>query len=132
MAISKLDFARGQVVNPLDSIGDDLLKFGSSLHQQERDRLAAIRQDELLNMQRAEHQMKVDAVAQAAKEKEAANKYADVLNAAVSGNVVGMQDQKALGERIALLGSQAEAAGKAGDVATQNKLIAEQNKYIVS
>ena len=44
MAISKLDFARGQVVNPLDSIGDDLLKFGSSLHQQEKDRLEAIRQ----------------------------------------------------------------------------------------
>ena len=46
MAISKLDFdrGRGQVVNPLDSIGDDLLKFGSSLHQQEKDRLAALRQ----------------------------------------------------------------------------------------
>lgn len=71
MAISKLDFARGQVVNPLDSIGDDLLKYGASLHQQEKDRLAAIRQDELLNMQRADHQMKVDAVADA-KEKEKA------------------------------------------------------------
>ena len=62
MAIAKLDFARGQVVNPLDSIGDDLLKFGSSLHQQEKDRLAAERQNELLAMQKQEHQMKVDEV----------------------------------------------------------------------
>lgn len=62
MAIAKLDFARGQVVNPLDSIGDDLLKFGSSLHQQEKDRLAAEKQNELLAMQKQEHQMKLDEV----------------------------------------------------------------------
>ena len=62
MAISKLDFARGQVVNPLDSIGDDLLKFGSSLHQQEKDRLETIRQvnadkraQEQLDMQKQQY-----------------------------------------------------------------------------
>lgn len=64
MAISKLDFdrGRGQVVNPLDSIGDDLLKFGSSLHQQEKDRLAALRQadadrraQEQLDMQKQQY-----------------------------------------------------------------------------
>lgn len=62
MAISKLDFARGQVVNPLDSIGDDLLKFGSSLHQQEKDRLDTIRQvnadkraQEQLDMQKQQY-----------------------------------------------------------------------------
>lgn len=61
MAIAKLDFNRGQVVNPLSDFGDDLLKYGASLHQQEKDRLAAEKQNELLNMQKAEHQMKVDA-----------------------------------------------------------------------
>ena len=64
MAISKLDFdrGRGQVVNPLDSIGDDLLKFGSSLHQQEKDRLETIRQvnadkraQEQLDMQKQQY-----------------------------------------------------------------------------
>ena len=85
---------------------------------------------QMLGMQQAEHQMKVDAVAQAAKEKEAANKYADALGAATSGNVIGMPDQKALGERVALLGSQADAARLAGDTTTQNKLIAEQQSYI--
>ena len=64
MAISKLDFdrGRGQVVNPLDSIGDDLLKFGSSLHQREKDRLAALRQadadrraQEQLDMQKQQY-----------------------------------------------------------------------------
>ena len=98
MAISKLDFARGQVVNPLDSIGDDLLKFGSSLHQQDKDRLAAERQNEMLNMQKQEHQMKVDAVAQAAKEKQAANKYSGLLAGAVDGNVVSVGDQAKLAD----------------------------------
>lgn len=64
MAISKLDFdrGRGQVVNPLDSIGDDLLKFGSSLHQREKDRLETIRQvnadkraQEQLDMQKQQY-----------------------------------------------------------------------------
>lgn len=130
MAIAKLDFNRGQVANPLDSIGDDLLKYGASLHQQEKDKLAAERQNELLNMQKAEHQMKVDAVAQVAKEKQAANTYADVLGAATSGNVIGMPDQKLLGEKMASLGTAAETARLAGDTATQNKLIAEQQSYV--
>lgn len=132
MAISKLDFARGRVVNPLDSIGDDLLKFGSSLHQQDKDRLAAERQNELLAMQKQEHQMKVDAVAQAAKEKEAANKYADVLGAATSGNVVGLADQKLLGDKVGALGDQAAAAYAGGDKVLGDKLVAEQESYITS
>lgn len=68
MAISKLSFDRGQVLNPLDDIGDDLLKYGASLHQQEKDRLAAARQDEILGMQKAEYQMKVDAEKRALEE----------------------------------------------------------------
>ena len=132
MAISKLDFARGHVVNPLDSIGDDLLKFGSSLNQQEKDRLAAERQNELLAMQKQEQQMKVDAVAQAAKEKQAANTYADVLGAATSGNVVGLADQKLLGDKVSALGDQATAAYAGGDKVLGDKLVAEQESYINS
>ena len=132
MAISKLDFARGHVVNPLDSIGDDLLKFGSSLNQQEKDRLAAERQNELLAMQKQEHQMKADAVAQAAKEKQAANTYADVLGAATSGNVVGLADQKLLGDKVGALGNQAAAAYAGGDKVLGDKLVAEQESYINS
>lgn len=132
MAISKLDFARGQVVNPLDSIGDDLLKFGSSLHQQEKDRLAAERQNELLAMQKQEYQMKADAVAQAAKEKQAANAYADALGAATSGNVIGLADQKLLGDKVGALGNQAAAAYAGGDKVLGDKLVAEQESYINS
>ena len=132
MAISKLDFARGQVGNPLDSIGDDLLKFGSSLHQQDKDRLAAERQNELLTMQKQEHQMKVDAVTQAAKEKQAANTYADALGAATSGNVVGLADQKLLGDKVGALGNQAAAAYAGGDKVLGDKLVAEQESYVTS
>ena len=132
MAISKLDFTRGHVVNPLDSIGDDLLKFGSSLNQQEKDRLAAERQNELLAMQKQEYQMKADAVAQAAKEKQAANTYADVLGAATSGNVVGLADQKLLGDKVCALGNQAAAAYAGGDKVLGDKLVAEQESYVTS
>ena len=132
MAISKLDFARGRVVNPLDSIGDDLLKFGSSLHQQDKDRLAAERQNEMLNMQKQEHQMRIDAVAQAAKEKKAANAYADALGAATSGNVIGLADQKLLGDKVGALGDQAAAAYAGGDNVLGDKLVTEQESYINS
>lgn len=81
MAISKLDFARGHVVNPLDSIGDDLLKFGSSLHQQDKDRLAAERQNEMLNMQKQEHQMKLDEQARQLAETDNYKKFVVGLNA---------------------------------------------------
>ena len=81
MAISKLDFARGQVVNPLGSIGDDLLKFGSSLHQQEKDRLAAERQNEMLNMQKQEHQMKLEEQARQLAETDNYKKFVVGLNA---------------------------------------------------
>lgn len=91
MAIAKLDFARGQVVNPLGSIGDDLLKFGSSLHQQDKDRLAAERQNELLAMQKAEHQMKVDEQARQLAETEGYKKFS-----------VGLQAPKEMAEASAL------------------------------
>ena len=91
MAISKLDFARGHVVNPLDSIGDDLLKFGNSLHQQEKDRLAAERQNELLAMQKQEHQMKVDEQARQLAETEGYRKFS-----------VGLQAPKEMAEASAL------------------------------
>ena len=38
MAIAKLDFNRGQVVNPLSALGDDLTKSGQIFRQQELDR----------------------------------------------------------------------------------------------
>lgn len=91
MAISKLDFARGQVVNPLDSIGDDLLKFGSSLHQQDKDRLAAEKQNEMLNMQKQEHQMKLDEQARQLAETDNYKKF-----------VVGLSAPKEMAEASAL------------------------------
>ena len=91
MAISKLDFARGRVVNPLDSIGDDLLKFGSSLHQQEKDRLAAERQNEMLNMQKQEHQMKLEEQARQLAETDNYKKF-----------VVGLTAPKEMAEASAL------------------------------
>ena len=54
------------------------------------------RADELFAMQKTEHQMKVDDVKQKLLEKEQANKYASVLGAATSGNVVGLDDQAKL------------------------------------
>ena len=54
------------------------------------------RADELFAMQKTEHQMKVDDVKQKLLEKEQANKYAGVLGAATSGNVVGLDDQAKL------------------------------------
>jgi len=132
MAIAKYVFDRGQVVNPLSDVGDDLLKYGASLHQQEKDRLAAEKQNELLNMQKAEHQMKVDAVAQAAKEKEAANRYADALGAATSGNVISVPDQKILGEQVADMGVKARAAYASGNKGLSDEIVAEQESYINS
>ena len=44
MAIAKLDFNRGQVVNPLSALGDDLTKSGQIFRQQELDRANLERQ----------------------------------------------------------------------------------------
>ena len=89
-------------------------------------------QEEQLGMQKAEYQMKVDAVAQAAKEKEAANRYADVLGAATSGNVIGVPDQKILGEQVAAMGEKAQAAYASGNKGLGDEIVAQQESYINS
>lgn len=96
MAIQKLDFARGQVVNPLDGIGDDLLKYGDSLRQQEKDRLEAIRQanadkraQEQLDLQKQQY-----ADQQAAKA--AGSKYMADLGRVLESGVVSQADQAKL------------------------------------
>jgi len=95
----------GLLANALmqDSKGGLIGGVGTSINNMiEKDRIdaerlaAKERADALFTMQKEDHQMKVDAVAQAAKEKEAANKYASVLGAATSGNVVGLDDQAKL------------------------------------
>ena len=88
--------------------------------------------NEVLGMQKAEHQMKVDAVAQAAKEKEAANRYADVLGAATSGNVIGVPDQKILGEQVAAMGEKAQAAYASGNKGLGDEIVAQQESYVNS
>ena len=59
MAIAKLDFNRGQVVNPLSALGDDLTKSGQIFRQQELDKANLERQanadkraQEMLNMEK--------------------------------------------------------------------------------
>lgn len=61
------------------------------------ERLAAKeRADALFSMQKEDHQMKVDDNKAKILEKSTANEYAKQLESALSGNVVGLQDQKAL------------------------------------
>ena len=93
MAINKLSFPGGQVVNPLSAFGDDLQKFGSNLRQQELDRLAAERQanadrraQEQLDMQKQQY---VDQ--QAAKA--AGSKYMADLGRTMEAGVVSQADQ---------------------------------------
>lgn len=52
--------------------------------------------DEMLGMQRADQQMKLDARNELLAEKKAGNEYAKFLESALSGNVVGTQDQAKL------------------------------------
>lgn len=113
------------MVKNLQSIGTMLSDSAKTMRDEEY-------KTKILKLQEAEHQMKVDAVAQAAKEKKAANEYADVLGAATSGNVVGLADQKLLGDKVGALGDQAAAAYAGGDKTLGDKLVAEQESYINS
>ena len=89
MAISKLDFARGQVVNPLDGIGDDLLKYSDSLKQQEQNKIANARAQEQLDLQKQQY-----ADQQAAKA--AGSKYMADLGRVLESGVVSQADQAKL------------------------------------
>lgn len=89
MAISKLDFARGQVVNPLDGIGDDLLKYSDSLKQQEQNKIANARAQEQLDLQKQQY-----ADQQAAKA--AGSKYMADLGKVLESGVVSQADQAKL------------------------------------
>ena len=122
---SEARLQQGGILGALGTMAGSLVD--SAAKQAEIDRKAAADK-----RAEAEHQMKVDAVALAAKEKKAANEYADMLGAATSGNVVSLADQKLLGDKIGTLGDQATAAYTAGDKALGDKLVAEQESYINS
>ena len=130
MAIAKLDFNRGQVVNPLSALGDDLTKSGQIFRQQELDRANLERQanadrraQEMLNMEKQKY---ADQLAS----REAANKYYSQLTGALAPGNIGVQDQATLGTQIAGLGQQAQAAYEQGNKAAGDQLVAQQQSLI--
>lgn len=130
MAIAKLDFNRGQVVNPLSALGDDLTKSGQIFRQQELDRANLERQanadrraQEMLNMEKQKY---ADQLAS----REAANKYYSQLTGALAPGNIGVQDQATLGTQIAGLGQQAQTAYEQGNKAVGDQLVAQQQSLI--
>lgn len=71
MAIAKLDFNRGQVVNPLSALGDDLTKSGQIFRQQELDRANLERQKAAEDRASQQFEWQKQAQQDAQKEKEA-------------------------------------------------------------
>ena len=102
MAGPQLSFGGTSVINPYESLINVLGKNGAlAQNMMANDEAKRLEQEqayknELLNMQKAEHQMKIDDARQKLLEKDQANKYASVLGAATSGNVVGIDDQAKL------------------------------------
>ena len=130
MAIAKLDFNRGQVVNPLSALGDDLTKSGQIFRQQELDKANLERQanadrraQEMLNMEKQKY---ADQLAS----REAANKYYSQLTGALAPGNIGVQDQATLGTQIAGLGQQAQAAYEQGNKAAGDQLVAQQQSVL--
>lgn len=132
MAVPQLSFGSGQVINPYTSLQDALGKSGMlaqtmiAKDMAEQQDKADARALEELNMRKSEHQMKVDAVAQAAKEKTAANAYASGLSGVLSGGVVGVEDQKDLG---ALMNSEAARIRATNPQATDAEVSAKMDDY---
>ena len=130
MAIAKLDFNRGQVVNPLSALGDDLTKSGQIFRQQELDKANLERQanadrraQEMLNMEKQKY---ADQLAS----REAANKYYSQLTGALAPGNIGVQDQATLGTQIAGLGQQAQQAYAQGDKTAGDQLVAQQQSLV--
>lgn len=130
MAIAKLDFNRGQVVNPLSALGDDLTKSGQIFRQQESDKANLERQanadrraQEMLNMEKQKY---ADQLAS----REAANKYYSQLTGALAPGNIGVQDQATLGTQIAGLGQQAQTAYEQGNKTAGDQLVAQQQSLI--
>ena len=130
MAIAKLDFNRGQVVNPLSAFGDDLTKSGQIFRQQELDKANLERQanadrraQEMLDMEKQKY---ADQLAS----REAANKYYSQLTGALAPGNIGVQDQATLGTQIAGLGQQAQAAYDKGDKNLGDQLVAQQQSVL--
>ena len=130
MAIAKLDFNRGQVVNPLSAFGDDLTKSGQIFRQQELDKANLERQanadrraQEMLSMEKQKY---ADQLAS----REAANKYYSQLTGALAPGNIGVQDQATLGTQIAGLGQQAQTAYEQGNKAIGDQLVAQQQSLV--
>ena len=83
-------------------------------------------QEQQLGMQKAEHQMKLDARDELLKEKTAANNYASGLSSVLSGGVVGVEDQKNLGD---LMNSEAARIRATSPQATDAEVAAKMNDY---
>lgn len=102
MAGPQLSFGGTSVVNPYENLINVLGKNGAlAQNMVAGDEAKRLEQEqayknEMLGMQKAEHQIKVDESKQKLLEKEAANKYASALTGATSGNVVGLDDQAKL------------------------------------
>lgn len=130
MAITKLNFDRNQVVNPLSALGDDVIKSGQIFRQQELDKANLERQanadrraQEMLDMEKQKY---ADQLAS----REAANKYYSQLTGALAPGNIGVQDQATLGTQIAELGQQAQAAYNKGDKTLSDQLVAQQQSLI--
>lgn len=80
----------------------------------------------MLGIQQAEHQMKLDARDELLKEKIAANNYASGLSSVLSGGVVGVEDQKNLGD---LMNSEAARIRATSPQATDAEVAAKMDDY---
>ena len=90
-----------------------------------RDEELKLREDEL-GMRKTEHQMKLDARDELLKEKTAANNYASGLSSVLSGGVVGVEDQKNLGD---LMNSEAARIRATSPQATDAEVAAKMDDY---
>lgn len=97
MAINKLSFGgTGNAINPLSTFGDDILKVGNHIQQQELNRLAAERADKDLALrQQAENRAEKQYADQQAA-KAAGSKYMADLGRVLESGVVSQADQAKL------------------------------------
>ena len=96
MAINKLDFTGIQAEDPLRSLGANLRKYGDSLHQQEKDRLAAIRQANADKRAQEQFEMQKQQYADQQAAKAAGSKYMADLGRVLESGVVSQADQAKL------------------------------------
>lgn len=109
------------------SLADQILdRYNKEKMQAEQIRqfdLANQRANEQLGLEKQKYADVVDARVQG-------NAYANALRNAVAPGVIGQQDQAAVGQKIADLGTRAQAAYASGDTRTGDRLVAEQQGFL--